>query len=82
MFNSHHVSDIGKVLLQAQEDIAALREQIGEQQQEDGASGTVNAEALEKVLTRAEADLRAKAIAKCSDTNSVKTPLNWKAGAA
>ena len=60
MFNSHHVSDIGKVLLQAQEDIAALRGQIG-QQQEGGGAASVNAAALEKVLSRAEADLRAKA---------------------
>ena len=52
MFNSHHVSDIGRVLLQAQEDIAALRGQLGEpqfQQQQQ----------LEAVLSRAEADLRA-----------------------
>jgi len=53
MFHSHHVDDIGRVLLQAQEDIAALRGRIGQE-------GTSNAD-LEAILGRAEGDLRAKA---------------------
>ena len=53
MFHSHHVDDIGRVLLQAQEDIAALRGRIG--------SGVATGAELDAVLTRAEADLRAKA---------------------
>lgn len=53
MFHSHHVDDIGRVLLQAQEDIAALRGRIG--------SGVATGAELDDVLTRAEADLRAKA---------------------
>jgi hypothetical protein len=53
MFHSHHVDDIGRVLLQAQEDIAALRGRIGEE-------GTTSTD-LEAVLSRAEADLRSKA---------------------
>ena len=53
MFHSHHVDDIGRVLLQAQEDIAALRGRIGQEGN--------TAEDLEEVLARAEAGLRAKA---------------------
>ena len=58
--HTHHVEDVGKILLQVQKDLAGLRQQI--KAQPGGAQTPQQAsDALERVIARAESDLRMKA---------------------
>eukprot|EP00945_MAST-04E_sp_MAST-4E-sp1_P006243 g6243.t1 len=53
MFDQHHAEDVGRILLQAQDDLKKVRDQI--------AAGAASPVDLDRVLERAEYDLRAKA---------------------
>ena len=52
--HQYHVQDVGRILLQAQAELRDIREQINPQ-------ASVDTSAIDDVLQRAEADLRAKA---------------------
>ena len=52
--HQYHVHDVGRILLQAQAELRDIREQINPQ-------AGVDTSAIDDVLQRAEADLRAKA---------------------
>ena len=53
MFDQHHAEDVGRILLQTQEELKSLREKV--------AQGTASSADMEAVIVRAEADLRSKA---------------------
>ncbi len=53
MFDQHHAEDVGRILLQAQNELKSVRQQIA-----DGSATPVD---LDRVLERTEADLRSKA---------------------
>ena len=52
--HEYHVHDIGKILLQAQDELKNMREMMN-------GSNNCNMEAAEEILQKAEADLHAKA---------------------
>lgn len=56
MNQHHHSEDIGKILLQAQEDLRNLREQVGAQSDKP-----IDSNILNGIIARAEEDLKAKA---------------------
>ena len=53
MFDQHHADDVGRILLQAQNDLKNIRSKIS--------TGNASPVDLDRVLERAEQDLRAKA---------------------
>ena len=53
----HHAQDVGKILLQAQEDLRGIREQLAG----DGAGAEWHREHLQQVVEKAEAELKLKA---------------------